>query len=118
MRTLERNKQKLYCANPTGEEVLVKDEYGFETGEKEDVYTEPVRLKLNISAAAGMASAEAFGAFTDYSRTIATDTKCPIIVGSRIWFGVPPTGPHNYTCVRVARSLNVTMYALKEVVLP
>lgn len=95
----------------------VVTEDGNETGESDDKFTDPpVELSVNVSAATGQAVAEAFGAFTDYSRAISTcDMDCPLKVGSRVWFGVEPPAEHNYVVVRRADSLNCLLYALREV---
>lgn len=116
MRDLQRNKRLIWYANHIRDDA-VTDEFGNDTGETIPVYTDPVALKINVSAATGEAAAEAFGAFTDYSRTITTsDTSCPLKQNSRVWFGVEPSsGPHNYEVVRVADSLNGMLYALREV---
>lgn len=117
MTSLNANKRKLWYANPTGETVPVTDAWGNETGEEEQVYTDPVSIQLNVSAASGAKTAEAFGSFTDYSRTIVTaDMACPLKLNSRIWFGTYPPYEHNYVVVRVADCLNGLLYALKEVV--
>lgn len=116
MRDLQRNKRTIWYANHIRDEI-VTDEFGNDTVETVPVYTDPIALKINISAATGEAAAEAFGAFTDYSRTITTsDTRCPLKQNSRVWFGVEPSSsPHNYEVVRVADSLNGMLYALREV---
>lgn len=116
MRSLERNKRPLYYSNPTGEKEPILDDDGYETGDEREVFTDPVLLPINVSAASGAAAAEAFGAFTDYSRTLSTcDLDCPFKVGTRIWFNIHPPDPHNYIVTRVADSVNCMLYALKEV---
>lgn len=116
MRELNRNKRELWYANLISSEP-VKDEWGNETGESDDTFSDPpVKLYLNVSAATGQAAAEAFGAFTDYSRVISTcDLACPLQIGSRVWFDTQPPKSHNYVVVRKADSLNSLLIALKEV---
>ena len=49
MRLLRRNKQTIYYALYEGKKPLT-DEYGNPTGEYEVLYSEPVLLKINVSA--------------------------------------------------------------------
>ena len=111
-----RNRRALWYANIESEAPIV-DEFGNETGEVLYTYGAPVQAMYNVSAATGESAAEAFGAFADYSRVIATCEAAPFKVGTRVWFGVEPSqSGHNYTVVKVADALNSTLYALKEVV--
>lgn len=115
MRNLNRNKRQIYYALCTGE-VEIIDEYGNETGELMPVYDPAVELKCNISAATGADAVQAFGSFTNYSRTMCvSDVNCPIDEDTIVWFGVPYTEPHNYIVVRKADSKNGILYALQEV---
>ena len=117
MKCLARNKQKIWYALLTGE-TKNTDGNGFVTGERTPVYTEPVPLMINVSAARGEAGLEQFGSGTDYSHTLVTDDlKCPIDENSVLWIGRTPNNatPHNFVVVRVARSLNNVAYALREV---
>ena len=114
MRALLRNRRKIWYANPVSRE-SIKDEWGNETGEERVVFSDPRALLINVSAASGEAAAEAFGAFTDYSRTLATCEATPIKEGSAVWFGAQPPAAYNYLVAKVADSLNGWLYALKEV---
>lgn len=115
MRTLNRNKRQIYYALRTGE-VGIIDEYGNETGEVSPAYGPTVELKCNVSAATGTDAVQAFGSFTNYSRTMCvSDMDCPIDEDTVVWFGVPLTEPHNYIVVRKADSKNGILYALREV---
>ena len=115
MRTLNRNKRQIYYALRNGE-VEIVDEYGNETGELMPVYDPAVELKCNVSASTGADAVQAFGSFTNYSRTMCvSDMNCPIDEDTIVWFGVPPTEPHNYIVVRKADSKNGILYALREV---
>ena len=115
MRTLNRNKRQIYYALRTGDVVNV-DEYGNETGEPTPVYAPAVELKCNVSAAYGADAVQAFGSFTNYSRTMCvSDPNCPIDENTIVWFGAAPPDPHNYIVVRKADSKNGILYALQEV---
>lgn len=114
MRALLRNRRKIWYANPVSRE-SIKDEWGNETGEERVTFSDPQPMLINVSAASGEVAAEAFGAFTDYSRTLAACNNAPLEEGSAVWFGPVPPAPHNYTVVKVADSLNGWLYALKEV---
>ena len=115
MRTLNRNKRQCYYALHAKDEPIY-DEYGNETGDFAPVYEPAVELSCNVSAAAGVDVAEAFGNLTSYSRTICvSDTKCPIDEKTIMWFNSEPSEPHNYIVVRKADSKNGILYALREV---
>ena len=117
MRTLNRNKRKIYYALLTGE-AKVTDEYGNETGEPVPVYGDAVQLRCNVSAATGADAVQAFGNFTNYNRTMCVaDPNCPIDENTIVWFGRKPSDdvPHNYIVTRKADSKNGILYALREV---
>lgn len=114
MRALLRNRRKIWYANAISREPIL-DEWGNETGEERVIFSDPKSVLVNVSAASGEAAAEAFGAFTDYSRTLATCEALPLKEGSLVWFGESPPQKHNYTVSKVTDSLNAWMYALKEV---
>ena len=121
MRTLERNKQEFWYANPTGTEPTY-DDYGFENGTVIS-YSLPVKVKANISAARGTEELDAFGINTNYSKTIVTDDlTLPITKSSILWIGTEPdlrgekgAHKHNYAVVAVAKSLNSMTIAVAEV---
>lgn len=144
MRILERNKKELWYANRLSDS-YVTDNNGLKTGEKEQTYGTPtkVRMSMAISSGAnnlgsqGIASLEPYGIVTGYTaRAVTEDMNCPMEEQSRIWFGILPThtetrtrtvngetvtenvevpNPYNYTVVRKAVSLNHLIYYLKEV---
>ena len=115
MRSLNRNKRKIYYALRTGDTANV-DDYGNETGERTPTYGKEIALMSNISAATGEEAVQAFGSFTGYSRTMSVaDIRCPIEEDSIVWFGAEPPAPHNYIVVRKADSKNGILYALQEV---
>jgi hypothetical protein len=116
MRSLERNKQTFYYALYLGKNEY-QDEDGNYTGEYELEYDEPVLYRANISAAKGESESTPFGIETNYSKTISTcDMNCPIKEDSVIWIGKDPTtDPYNYIVVKVAKSLNSILYAIREV---
>ena len=115
MRSLQRNTRNLYYATPQSEESIL-DEWGNETLEVKTVYGDPKPLRANVSANVGQEAVNVFGSITGYSRTISyIGNGCPLVEGCRIWFGVNPTEPHNYTVVKVADSKNGYLIALREV---
>lgn len=115
MRSLQRNWRELYYAVPSGTEAIL-DEYGNETLEVKQLYGAPTRLLVNVSPGVGQEAVEMFGAQTEYSRSVVyIGDKCPMPIGSRVWFGVPITGPHNYTVVKVADTKWHVQIALREV---
>ena len=115
MRSLQRNTRKLYYDVPTGYEAIL-DEYGNDTLEQRTVYSDPVPMMANVSANVGEDAVSVFGSMTEYSRTITyCGDNCPLVEGSRVWFGVSTTEANNYVVVKVADSKNGYLIALREV---
>ena len=109
MRALQRNTQLVTYRNVERYEAVL-DAAGFTTLERRPVWSAEVTAPLNISAAVGQDAVQAFGNFTDYSRTIALCHECPFTEGSWVKFD-----EHEYIVVKVAESKNGTLVALREV---
>ena len=78
MRTLKRNKQKLYYCLYAGKAPII-DEYGNETSEYIVTYQNPDEMYASVSPAAGYTQANLFGNLTNYDKVIVTSwTDCPI----------------------------------------
>ena len=114
MRNLQRNARNLYYANQIGVEHLL-DDYGNDTLEVEVIYGSPALLKANVSASVGQEAVETFGSQTEYNRTVSITGECPLVEGSKVWFGIPVTEANNYVVVKVADSKNGYLVALREV---
>jgi hypothetical protein len=115
MRSLNRNKRGLWYATPEGHNPIL-DEYGNDTLEVEAAFSSPLYLEATVSANMGQEAVEVFGSQTEYSRTVSiAGSKCPLVEGCRVWFGVEPSESHNYTVARVADSKNGYLVALREV---
>ena len=114
MRDLQKNARLLYYALPIGSERIL-DEYGNDTLEVRTEYGPPALLKCNVSANVGQEAVSVFGSQTEYSRTVSMTGSCPLLEGSKVWFGVPVTEPHNYSVAKVADSKKCFLVALREV---
>ena len=144
MHVLERNKEYLWFANPTGEE-YVTDTNGYKTGERTITYGTPVKVKMSMAISSGannlgsqgMAELERYGIATGYThRAVTDDLSCQMCEESLVWYKIEPTRietreriingqrqevqtmipvPHNFKVVRKAQSLNHLIYYLKEV---
>lgn len=118
MRNLIRNKRELWYAIQVGSAPIL-DDYGNDTLEVEAAFSSPLYLRANVSANAGQEAIEVFGSQTEYSRTVSiSGSKCPLIEGCRVWFGIEPNEQetnYNYTVARVADSKNGYLVALREV---
>ena len=118
MRSLNRNKQKIYYALYRGKSETI-DENGLRTGNFPPEYSSPQPLSINVSAARGASPVEMFGIDTDYSRTMQTnDLDCPIDESSVLWIGKEPNQAgtdFNYRVAAIARSINSVTYAVREV---
>jgi hypothetical protein len=123
MRTLERNKQKIYYALYVSKTDVV-DENGNYTGGQELTYGDIYDKMINVSPAKGTTEVEQFGLNSDYSKTLVTcDMSCPINEDSVLWIGIEPyvtendetvIVPPNYKVTKVARSINSITYAVIE----
>lgn len=123
MRTLTRNKTRIYYANYSGK-IPIKDEYGNLTGEYDIVYDNPVEIKANVSAARGESTTRQFGEDEGYDRVIVMDDpKAPINVSSVLWIDTVPEineggstdTPYDYIVKQVAPSLNSISIAVSKV---
>lgn len=115
MRTLKRNKVKVWYVNLDGETEIVNE--GIRTGEYRKTYTAPAYLMANVSPATGNTSLEPFGVETNYSHVMVIEgTSCPINETTQLYLGDNPlTATDNFFMVaRIAKSLNHTRIALKE----
>lgn len=143
MRTLAKNKQKMYYALQSGEVPIYEtDEDGnikyitidgeqvpVETGEYELGYSEPVEFFSSLAMSGGEAEAQEFGlSIADYDATcICMKGEYPLTEGSLIWaksdVGYKDAGKTivdghtaDYMVCKVSESLNFVKYILKTVV--
>ena len=123
MRTLTRNKIRIYYANYQ-DKTPIKDEYGNLTGEYEITYCNPVAVMANVSAARGESTTRQFGEDVNYDRIIILDDPTfPIAETSILWIDSPPEitedgttkTPHDYIVKQVAPSLNSVSIAVSKV---
>lgn len=129
MHILNRNKQTLYYANPTGKD-YVTDSNGLKTGRKQITYGTPVEVRMSMSISSGannlgsqgMAGLEPYGIVTGYThRAVTEDLNCDMGEESIVWYGKTPVDgsgnaiPYNFRVVRKAKSLNHLTFYLKEV---
>jgi hypothetical protein len=123
MRTLTRNKIRIYYANYRDKTPL-KDEYGNLTGEYKITYDNPVAVMANVSATRGESTTRQFGEDVSYDRIIVLDDPAfPIAETSILWIDTPPEiiedgttkTPHDYIVKQVAPSLNSVSIAVSKV---
>ena len=123
MRTLQRNKIRIFYANYR-DKIPLRDEYGNLTGEYEISYDNPIAIMANVSAARGEATTRQFGDDESYDRIIVLDNpKFPIAVTSILWIDTLPEiakdgstdTPHDYIVKQVAISLNSVSIAVSKV---
>lgn len=134
MRTLNKNKQKLYYANQD-KLVPVYDYYEdsegnlieLETGETKLVYSEPIEFYGNISMSGGESEAVEYGLnLADYEAVlIVSNNYVPLTETSLIWLNTEPKTDDegyadefsaDYRIVKISPSLNVDKYVLQKVV--
>ncbi len=121
MRILERNKSTFYYLLYTGKTPVLDDE-GYETGEQDVEYGEPVEMRANVSAATGQSQVEQFGNLENYDKVIVTDDMtCPINENTVLFIDKEPSydkqgkPQFDYTVKRVAKSLNSISIAVSKV---
>ena len=123
MRTLHRNKIRIFYANYR-DKIPIRDEYGNLSGEYDILYTNPIEVCANISAARGEATTRQFGDDESYDRVIVLDDpRFPISVTSILWIDTLPEitedgtteTPHDYIVKQVATSLNSVSIAVSKV---
>ena len=123
MRTLVRNKIRIYYANYRGK-IPIVDEYGNRTGEYKILYHNPIPLMANVSAVRGESTTQPFGEDEGYDRIIVLDNpRFPISVTSILWIDAVPeiaeggstSTPHDYIVKRVAPGLNSVSIAVSRV---
>ena len=123
MRTLARNKIRIYYANYLDKTPL-KDDYGNLSGEYKVTYGNPVAVMANVSAARGESTTRQFGEDVNYDRIIVLDDPAfPIAETSILWIDTPPeigddgttATPHDYIVKQVATSLNSVSIAVSKV---
>jgi hypothetical protein len=122
MRTLHRNKIRIYYANYQSKRHL-KDEYGNLTGEYEISYTNPIGVYANVSAARGESTTRQFGDDVSYDRIIVLDDPTfPVKESSIFWIDTLPEiadgtteTPHDYIVKQIAVSLNSVSIAVSKV---
>lgn len=112
---LKRNQQTFYYALYNSKEAVV-DDWGYETGEDDITYTDPVEMTASISTATGATITEQFGTDVDYDKVILThDLSCPIDEHSVLWVDTDTSNDFDYIVKRVAKSLNCIAYAISKV---
>lgn len=126
MRSLQRNKQTIWYRLLTGdpEPIMETDEWGnvLDTGENTQPYSDPVKLKINVSQATGAAITEQFGNLDNYDKVlVTTQMDCPINGTTLLYIDTTPTqtngkwSPHDYVVRRVAKSINGISIAVRKV---
>ena len=131
MRGLVRNKTKFYYALYEKREEIT-DDYGNKTGQYELIYSQPVKMFGNVSAAVGEIQNRQFGESESYDKVIVLDNpNVPINEYSHLWVDTLPLlteigtlvlkddgteqTPHDYVVKKVARSLNSVSIAISKV---
>lgn len=123
MRNLKRNQQKIYYKSYEGKRDII-DDNGFETGESEPIYSEPIEVMISISASKGEATEQQFGTNIDYDKVMITfDKSVKIDEYSKLYVDVIEESngvitdemEPDYIVKKVAKSLNSISYAIQKV---
>ena len=123
MRLMRRNKVRFFYANYI-DKIPVTDENGYQTGEYQVVYSNPVEYFGNVSSARGEVVTRQFGEDESYDRVIVMDDpKMQIAESSILWIETMPTvlsdgttdTPYDYIVKKVAPSINSISIAVSKV---
>ena len=121
MKLMRRNTRKIWYALCEGRGESALDADGYETGDGNPTYSEPVELICNVGAVeTGEAWQRVFGISDEYDRVIVTDKlDCPIASDSVLWVDHEPAPdgsvPYDCTVWRVSKYLNHRAYAIRTV---
>lgn len=131
MRCLARNKCTFFYALHDSQ-TEIKDEYGDATGQYQVIYSNPIKMKGNVSAAQGEIQSRQFGESETYDKVIVLDNPdVSINEYSILWVDSRPEltvdgslalndkgeviTSHDYIVKKVARSLNSVSIAISKV---
>ena len=103
MKCLKRNQRDIWYAKRLSE-TYVTDNNGLKTGERQQTYDTPVKLRMNVdpsSGSSGNAALATYGIVVDYSaKAVTDDLNCPMNEEDIVWFGIEPTRPVTRTVTR------------------
>lgn len=115
MRTLERNKTKLWLVNPTGSGILL-DEDGYDTGETIKTYSVPVEVFINIYPSGGLVQEQIFG--KDASLDMIGISNDVVLNDNSLLFLTLPVGnygtTYDYRLSAIKKSINTYNYGLRN----
>lgn len=115
MRDLKRNQMKVYYKNLIAAHDD-EDEWGNLTATQTLEYGELKSVEISVSGNKGDVENQPFGVELDYDRTLSTaNTECDIDEFSVLWVERDPELTYNYKVVKVSRTLNQALYAIKAV---
>ena len=122
MKTLLRDRKKVYYALPTGKQKQT-DAYGNYTGETVNTYADPVCYdRLSAPKPGGLVETQAFGLSDAYLTAFVThDMSCPIGTETRLWVDRRPYDtqgnltPHTHVVKRVWTTLHAIRIEAEEV---
>ena len=114
MRTLRRNRQKIFYKNFVNM-VPVENEDGMLTGEYEKIYGSPQEIWVNIAPNTGKVAIREFGEHVEYDRIIYT-THTEMTHDSILWVDdLDLEKPHNFIVTAIAPSLNGVTIGIRSV---
>ncbi len=116
MRTLGKNKRRIWYAPLLTEQNAVDDE-GHITSEKVRVYGTPKEAWVNYSSERGESVTALFGETKDYDLVIAcTKEELPVSESDVLWVNTEPHKANDYRIVRISDSINVRTMLIRRVI--
>lgn len=123
MRNQARNKQTFYYAKYLGIENIIDDEGNY-TGEYAVSYSNPIKVKGNISGNRGETEYSSFGVSENFDRVISLDKEYrDIDIHSKLWIDILPiiqedgstNTAHDYIVTKNSSTINEYLIAIKKV---
>ena len=117
MRNRQRGLRPIYYSLYQNDGGAIYDEDGYEIGDANPTYSEPVMMNVNYGPEKKRTEMEVFGPLEEYDLVFSVcDVDCPIDENSRIWVGCDPKdSQYNYIVKRRGTTKNVAIYGLKAV---
>lgn len=115
MRTLNKNKQKLWVVNIVSTTEGI-DSNGNLTGEMVETYAEPVPIFITLYPSNGNIVRQIFGQDASYDM-IAVSDSVELLPSTLLFYTQPVNNyatTYDYRVERIQRSLNVTQYGLER----
>ena len=119
MRTLVKNKRVLHYQNIVGTEKEIVN--GYFTGNKIKIYSEPIKVYVNVSFPKGKNEQDSVGILSKFDKVAISNLDLGIEEQARIFLDNTPVlndngeyDNYDFTCKEVLKSINNYIYGLSK----